>query len=413
MSDVDSGAVPVAAAFAPDRGSVWWSPAVLLFATAFGTNVSTPLLLVYRDRLDLSPTVMTAIFGVYALGLAPSLLLGGPASDRFGRTRLLLPAIVLTGVASLLFLPGANSVPMLFAARFAQGLASGVAFSVGSAWLQDLVGTAHASRAARRASLALTLGFCLGPLCSGLLAQYGPHPLTVPYLLHVLLVAVMLGIAIAVARHGVWSAGRTGSKGTSLLPRTGLHAGARHVFRHTLIPTAICVYAFPSVGVAVLPLVLRHQPHVVAFTGILASVTLGAGAVVQPVAHRLGRLGGSVGAGLGAIGYALGVAGALAESGPLVFTAGALLGAGSGLCLNAGLILVQELSTPATRGACNGLFYTWAYVGFAAPLLATTFVTVDDLAAPLGTLAVLAAATSAWLLSSVRPLPNPRGSGGN
>jgi len=68
---------------------------------------------------------------------------------------------------------------------------------------------------------------------------------------------------------------------------------------------------------------------------------------------------------------------------------------------------------PATRGACNGLFYTWAYVGFAAPLLATTFVTVDDLAAPLGTLAVLAAATSAWLLSSVRPLPNRRGSGGN
>ncbi|PZS19124.1 MAG: MFS transporter [Pseudonocardiales bacterium] len=397
MSDIDSGTLAAAVPVPAQRESAWWAPGVLLFAAAFGTNVPTPLLLVYRDRLHLSPVVMTAIFGVYAIGLAPSLLFAGPASDRFGRTRLLLPAIVLAGVASLLFLPGANSIPVLFVARLAQGLASGAAFSIGSAWLQDLVGTRHANVAARRASLALNLGFCLGPLSAGLLVQYGSHPLTSPYLLHAALVALMLAIAVTVARHGAWSAGRRGSAGASLLPRARLDAAARRVFRRTLIPTAICVYAFPSVAITVLPLALRHERHVVLFTGILAAVTLGAGALVQPVAHRLGRLRGAVGAGLGAIGYGCGAAAALLQSGALVFTAGALLGAGAGLCLNAGLILVQQLSTPATRGACNGLFYTWAYVGFAAPLLVTSFVTVHRLAVPLAVLAALALATAAWL----------------
>src|SRR5581483_536355 len=134
MTEIDGGTGPEPPERA--RAVAWWAPAVLLFAAAFGTNVSTPLLLAYRDRLGLGAPTMTAIFGVYALGLAPSLLLGGPASDRYGRTRLLLPAVLGTALASLLFLPGADSVPMLFVARFVQGLASGAAFSVASAWLQ-------------------------------------------------------------------------------------------------------------------------------------------------------------------------------------------------------------------------------------------------------------------------------------
>jgi MFS family permease len=378
------------------RVTAWWAPAMLLFAAAFGTNVSTPLLLRYRDTLDLSPTVITAIFGVYALGLAPSLLLGGPASDRYGRSPLLLPAVLLTGVASLLFVPGADSVAMLFVARFVQGLASGAAFSVGSAWLQDLIGKQHASRAARRASLALNTGFCLGPLAGGLLGQYGPHPLTVPYVVHAGLVAALLLGSLAVGRDA-WTAGRHGTAGASLLPRPELDRPARRIFRRVLVPTAICVYAFPSVAVTVLPLLLRHRPHVVAFTGTLAAVALGSGAVVQPIAHRFRTARGPVGAGLGAAGYALGVLAAHTTSAPGVFVAGALLGAGGGLCLNAGLVLVQELSVPATRGACNGLFYTWAYVGFAAPLLTTSFVDVAQLDEPLIALTVLAGLTAGWL----------------
>jgi hypothetical protein len=58
---------------------------------------------------------------------------------------------------------------------------------------------------------------------------------------------------------------------------------------------------------------------------------------------------------------------------------------------------VHELSTPATRGACNGLFYTWAYVGFAAPLLTTAFVSIHHLVRPLLVLTALSLGTSLWL----------------
>jgi MFS family permease len=369
----------------------------LLFGAAFGTNVATPLLPLYRANLHLSPTDVNAIFGVYALGLAPSLLLGGPASDRFGRLRVLVPSVVLAGAASLLFVPGAHTTALLYVARFVQGLASGAAFSVGSAWLQDIVGTDRAPAAARRASLALNLGFCLGPLSAGLLAQYGPAPLTLPFVVHALLVALMLLAAAAIGGRAAWSADYVRSPFGSLLPRPDLGVAARRVFRRTLIPTAICVYAFPSVAVTILPLLLPNRVHVVVFTGVLAAVTLGMGAAVQPVAHLLGQSRGAIGAGLGAAGYGLGALAAAPESALLVFAGGALLGAGAGLCLNAGLTLVHELSTAATRGACNGLFYAWAYVGFAAPVLTTAFVRTDDLVRPLTVLTVITTLTAVWL----------------
>ena len=53
-----------------------WRRAVFaLFTVAAGTNVPTPLLLVYQERLGLSPEVLTALFGLL-LGL-PSLRLAG------------------------------------------------------------------------------------------------------------------------------------------------------------------------------------------------------------------------------------------------------------------------------------------------------------------------------------------------
>ena len=392
-----SGVTTAAESTPARRAPLWWAAVALLFGAAFGTNVFTALLSLYRAQLHLSASDVNAIFGVYALGLAPSLLLGGPASDRYGRVRVLVPAVVLTGGASLIFLLGAHSTVLLYIARFVQGLASGAAFSVGSAWLQDIVGATFATAAARRASLALNAGFCLGPLTSGLLGQYGPAPLQLPFVVHALLVAVLLVLAAAVGGRAAWPTGRTGSPGSALLPRTGLDGPARRVFRRTLIPDAICVYAFPSVAVTVLPLLLHHQAHVVAFTGALAAVCLGSGAVVQPFAHKLGRRRGAVGAALGAAGYGLGAIATTAPSAALVFVGGALLGAGGGFCLNAGLTLVHELSVPATRGACNGLFYTWAYVGFAAPLLTTAFVRSSHLVRPLLVLTALSVATALWL----------------
>src|SRR3954447_20719051 len=110
----------------------------MLFAVAAGTNVPTPLLLVYQERLGLSPEVLTALFGCYAAGLVPALFLAGPLSDRLGRRRVALPGVVLPGLASLAFAAAGGSLALLFTARFLQGVVSGVVFSVASAWVGEL-----------------------------------------------------------------------------------------------------------------------------------------------------------------------------------------------------------------------------------------------------------------------------------
>jgi MFS family permease len=120
-----------------------------VFVTAYGTNVPTPLLLVYRDELGLGPAALTGAFGVYAAGLVPALLLAGPASDRHGRRRVVVPFVLLSVATSLLFLAAGGSVLVLFACRFLQGAVSGVVFSVGTAWLGELVGDPARPAAAR------------------------------------------------------------------------------------------------------------------------------------------------------------------------------------------------------------------------------------------------------------------------
>src|SRR5690242_20451233 len=174
-----------------------WKRAVFaLFAVAAGTNVPTPLLLVYQQRLGLSPEVLTALFGSYAAGLVPALLLAGGLSDRLGRRRVAIPGIVLSGLASLAFAAAGDSLTLLFTARFLQGVVSGVVFSVGSAWVGELSLASGEGAGGRRAAFAMTAGFSLGPLVSGLLGEFGPAPTVLPYLLHAVLVAVGLSLAL-------------------------------------------------------------------------------------------------------------------------------------------------------------------------------------------------------------------------
>ena len=149
-----------AAAVSTPARALW----IVVFVVAYGTNVPTPLLLVYRDTLGLGPTALTAAFGVYAAGLIPALLLSGPASDRLGRRAVVVPFVVLAGLVSLLFLGAASSVAVLFLGRFLQGAVSGVVFSVGTAWLGELVG--EPGRSARLTTVALAAGRAIAPIMS-------------------------------------------------------------------------------------------------------------------------------------------------------------------------------------------------------------------------------------------------------
>jgi hypothetical protein len=371
----------------PWRG-LWF----VLFAVAFGTNVPSPLLLVYRERMSLSATVLTAIFGVYAAGLLPALLLAGPASDRLGRRPVAIPFVVLSAVASAVFIGAADSVPLLFAGRFLQGAVSGVVFSVGSAWLTELIGPAAAGLAARRATVALSAGWSLGPLSAGLLGQWAPAPTAVPYLLHLALMAPAL-VAVAVVPETL---ARRAARGP--LINLGIPPGAGRAFGWFVVPAGVFVFTFPSLSITVLPLFLQRTMTGidVAVTGLVAGLTMFTGVVVQPLGKRLGEATAApVGGALGAAGLALSLLADGLDAWPLLIPVAMLLGAGYGLCLASGLTAAEHLAAPEARGALTASFYAVAYLGFAAPVLVSAAAGGGDFGAPL---AVVAAGSAALAL---------------
>src|SRR3954451_22004377 len=287
----------------PEGPPVIWKRAVfVLFAVAAGTNVPTPLLLVYQERLALSPEVLTALFGCYAAGLVPALLLAGPLSDRLGRRPVAIPGIVLSALASLAFAAAGGSVALLFGARFLQGVVSGVVFSVGSAWVGELSLASGEGAGGRRAAFAMTAGFSLGPLTSGLLGQYAPAPTVLPYLVHTALATI--GLVVAAGLPETVPRTAQGPDGAPAPDVPLIRPGDGRLVATVLAPMAICVYAFPSAVVSAVPLLGTLPGSGVAVTGVLAGVPLGAGTVAAPLQHRLGRWTAVAGAVMGTVGFA-------------------------------------------------------------------------------------------------------------
>jgi MFS family permease len=355
--------------------------------------------LLYRERLDLSGPQVTIVFGVYAAGLAPSLLGAGPLSDRYGRRVLVLPFTALAGVASLLFLAASDSFPLLLVARFVQGLVSGAVFTAASAWLAELsAADGEGPAAGRRATVALAGGFSLGPLFSSVLAVTLPGPLVLPFLLHAVLTAV--GV-LAVARLPE-TAPRRRRQVDDPAREPLVRRSDRLIAVTALAPVAVCVYGFPATAIAALPVLVDLPGNGVLATGVLAGLTLGAGAVVAPLQQRLGAWTAVAAATSGTAGLALAVLTAASDAWPLLIPAGLLLGAGSGWSLASGLALTGRLAPPERRGALTGIFYTCAYLGFAAPFLVTSAARSHGSVVPIMAATLLTAVLAVRLVPAAR-----------
>src|ERR687887_1433795 len=116
---------------------MWILIAAVLLGTGWGSNQFSPMLLVYHRELGLGTGTLEAMFGFYALGLIPGLLLAGPLSDARGRRAVVLPAAALSLVASVVLIAGAHSVALLFAGRLLVGVSAGAVFGAGTAWLRE------------------------------------------------------------------------------------------------------------------------------------------------------------------------------------------------------------------------------------------------------------------------------------
>jgi len=367
--------------------AAWVRIAFAMFAVGWGANQFSPMLIVYRHELSLSAGAVAGLFLVYALTLIPGLLIGGPASDRFGRRPVVLPFVVLSPVATLLLVLQPRSLALITAGRALAGLCSGVAIGSATAWVQEL--SAGDGLSARRSALALTAGFGLGPVVAAALAQWAPHPLVVPYLPH-----LVIGTAAAAV---LW---RTPAPPVPVRIRRPWPPAAVRTgkFWLAVAPAAPLVFGSVSLAIVVLPEEVTSARSLSAgFAGLMTVLSFSAGVAVQPLARRLRAVAGNA-AGLccATAGTGLGIAAVAHSSRTLAGVAAVLLGLAYGLCLVSGLRQAEQMASPDERGAVIACYYTVAYLGFAVPYLVDGLAAVSSRTGAFGLLTAIIAVLALW-----------------
>ena len=353
----------------------WLRACGALFAVAWGGNEFTPLLVMYREANGLTNQAVNVLLGAYVLGIVPALLIGGPLSDRYGRRPLMFPAPALAIVGSTLLALGSMESSLLFIGRVFSGLALGLVMAVGTSWVKELSQSpfdtaTDGGTGARRASLALTAGFGSGAVVAALLAQFGPLPTVLPYLVNIVVTLILW--------FSMWGApetrGRLQEPGR-LRDDLKVPALAHRRFLFVVLPMAPWVFGTAASAYAILPGVMMTMvPGMeVGFSGLLCFVALSCGVASQQFARRLDShssaraivlamlltIVGLVIAGWASAALSLGVA----------ILAAAVLGAGYGLLLVSGLHEVQRIAGPSGLAGLTAVYYSFTYLGFFVPAI--------------------------------------------
>lgn len=349
---------------------------------AWGGNHFTPLLLMYRQVDGYSSVEVDLFLAFYILGLVPGFLVGGPLADRYGRKRVMAVGIATGAVGSIVLAAAASSAFWLCAGRLVIGVSVAVAMVAGTSWIEELSQAPHDAGAgtsgARRASLALTAGFGVGAGVSGALAQWAPDPTVLPYVPQIgLLLAAAVPLAWAPETRpslaGVPGA-PLGATLRGLAADLRIPAEKRGRFLGVVAPAAPWVFGALAIAYVITPALIGSKVggDRVAFASLLTVVALSAGALVQPLVHRLAVATGGrqlvLGLGLTFLAAALCAVEAAVLSPALAVLIAVVAGLGYGISIVSGLIEVQRMAGPDDLAGLTGIYCSLTYVGFLMPV---------------------------------------------
>ncbi|TCU85983.1 putative MFS family arabinose efflux permease [Curtobacterium sp. PhB191] len=409
-----TGSIPTTGSLSVPSARVmpWVAVWGAVFVCSWGGNQFSPLLLMYEGREHYSSVVVNVFLGVYVLGLAPALLVAGSLSDRHGRKPLMLAAIVSAVVGSGLLALGPLGPGFLAAGRLFSGITVGIAMAVGNSWVKELSQgrfdpAADAGSGARRASLAFTLGSASGALVAGLIAQWGPIPEVLPFLVHIV---VALPFAVV-----VWRTPETNRSGGVPGPwwrQLRVPSAGQRRFTRVVLVTAPWIFGSAAIGYGYLPTRLTGATGAwgLLFATAATVVALGVSSAVQPLARRVHSLTSARGLTTAlacmTAGIAVVVVAIELQSVVVGLVANVVIGVGIGLALVSSLLEVQRIAGSRDLAGLTGVFYAAAYAGFLAPAVIAAIANVVALPVVLWVIVGLGVVSwGAVLVSSRRYLP--------
>jgi len=150
------------------------SPLFVLFITIFidllGFGIIIPILPTYAQELGAGSVMIGLLVTIYSI---MNFLFGpfwGTLSDRIGRRPVILISIAITAFSYVL-LAGANTVLLLFIARFFAGIGS-ANISAAQAYVTDISTPENRAQSLGLIGAAFGLGFIIGPPVGGLLKTH-------------------------------------------------------------------------------------------------------------------------------------------------------------------------------------------------------------------------------------------------
>ena len=358
----------------------WFLVAVAVFAVAWGGNQFTPLMVMYRLGGELDLVFVDLLLFIYALGIAPALLISGPLSDRIGRKPVMLAAPVFSIIGSLLIAAGETTGPLLLVGRALSGVGVGIAMAVGGSWVKELSHArfdekAKSTSGAKRQSMALTLGFGIGAGIAGSLAQFAPLPGQLPYILHIVLTIPTI-IAMTVVPETRQSPHLAGGARESILSSLRTPSVTRP--RFLLVAAMVAPWVFGAAGVAyaIIPTLMQDEVgQPVFFSALITFFALLFGFAIQQfgpsIASETSARGSLAAMGIVIVGMGLAM---WMSSSPTVLSAviaALVLGMGYGLAMFTGLNEVQRIAGPRDLAGLTGVFYCLTSIGFAFPAILT------------------------------------------
>jgi MFS family permease len=354
------------------HGIGFWAIAYAFLIVLAYNAVPAPLYGIYQQRDGFSSFALTVIFASYAVGVGISLFTVGHLSDWHGRRRLFAPALVLCMVSAAVFLVW-RDLPGLILGRVLGGIAVGAVTATATAWLSELHAAARPDASAKRAQIVSTAanlgGIGVGPLVAGALAEWVGDPLTIPYVVSLVALAVAL-VAVVVSpetRERPDPLPRYRPQHVSV-PR---HAVARYFAGGIGAAISFSVFGlFTSLAPSFLAGTLHHRSY--ALAGATAFVVFAAAVVSQmAIAGRSTRSAIAGGIGGMVLGMAVLVVSVFLHSPSLVLflLGGMITGAGAGALFKGVVTSVAEIATPDSRAEALAGMFLAGYIGLSLPVV--------------------------------------------
>jgi MFS family permease len=363
-----------------------------------------PLYELYRRTDGLSHADLSLTAVAYFVAVMAALVVLGRLSNHVGRRPVALAALVVTAVGTLV-LTQVHSVGPLIAGRMLQGIGCGLASSALAAFIVDSAPTSPSWMPSAVTTGSPMVGLTVGALGSGALAEYGPAPRTLVYLVAAGVLVACMALIVAASETVARAPGAL----AALRPEVRVPAAARG-----LLPAAsatfVATWALGGFYQAFGPSVAADQLGTtntliaaVIFASLMAPSAIGAplaGRTTPAGAQRIGIL----------VFFAAVVAILLSlHAGAVVpfVIASAVAGAAQGTTFAGSMRALLAQATAAERAGVLSAIYLISYGGAAVPgLIAgqlSRSLRLFDMALGYGVLAGLACAFT--LVAAREPRP--------